>query len=135
MDRRFRNDIGFLPVIAVGTLFVFYVVWAAMHDIAQGEIDATLEYAALIVSLPVFAFLYRMALLYLLPKARVVWLGGTGLLIFLFGLAAMNVRLHPKHAQDSMVASLFLMAGVPVLGLIGYHLARETLRLRTRPGS
>lgn len=129
------DDIGLLPAIAVGTLFVFYMIWAAMHDIAHGESDTTLEYAALIVSVPAFAFLYRMALLHLAPKAKFVWLGGTGLLILLFDLGAVDAKLHPKYAPDPMLASLFLTAGVPVLGLIGYHFTRETFRRLTRPRS
>lgn len=135
MSERHRSDVGLLLALAAGMLFVFYLVWAAMHDIAHGERDTTLEYVALIISLPVFAFLYRVALLHLRPKARAVWLGGTGLLILLFDLAAINATFHPKYAPDPMLASLFLMGGVPVLGLIGYHLVRETFRLRTRPRS
>jgi hypothetical protein len=126
------DEIGYLPAIAVGTLFVFYLVWAAMHDIAHGESDSTLEYGALIMSVPVFAFLYRMALLHLGAKARRAWLTGTGLLVLLFNLGAMNAKLHPKYAPDPMLAALFLIAGVPVLGLIVYHLVRDAFRLRTR---
>ena len=129
MDNRNGGSVGFLPVIAVGTLFVFYIVWAAMHDIAHGESDCTLEYTALVISVPAFAFLYRMALVLLAPKAKAAWLGGTGLLILLFDVAAANVKLHPRYALDPMLASLFLMAGVPALGLISHHLVRETRRL------
>jgi hypothetical protein len=132
-DHHSSDHIGFLPAIAVGTLFVFYTIWAAMHDIAHGESDTTLECAALIVSVPAFAFLYRVALLHLAPKAKLLWLGGTGLLILLFDVAAVNAKLHPKYAPDSMLASLFLTAGVPALGLICYHVSRETFRRLNRP--
>ncbi|MBI1896890.1 MAG: hypothetical protein HYS04_10225 [Acidobacteria bacterium] len=134
-ERHSSDDTGLLPAIAIGTLFVFYIIWAAMHDIAHGESDTTLEYAALIVSLPAFASLYRMAL-HLAPTAKLVWLGGTGLLVLLFDLAAVHAKLHPKYAADPMLSSLFLTAGVPVLGLIGCHLTREKFRRRlTRPTS
>jgi hypothetical protein len=132
MDGHDNSDVGVLMVIAIGTLFVFYLVWAAMHDIAHGESDCTLEYAVLVISIPAFAFLYRTALLHLAPRAKAAWLGGTGLLILLFDLAALSAKLHPKYAPDRMLASLFLTAGVPVFGLISYHLVRETLRLRAR---
>ena len=134
-ERHSTGDIGLLPAVALGTLFVFYMVWAAMHDIAHGESDATLEYATLIVSVPAFAFLYRVALLHLAPKAKSVLLGGTGLLVLLCDLGAANAKLHPKYAPDPMLASLFLSASVPVLGLIGYHLTCETLRRLSRPRS
>jgi hypothetical protein len=125
------NDIGFLPALAAGTLFVFYLVWAALHDIAQGESDSTLEFAVLIVSLPALAFLYRMALLHLTPKAKIAWLGGAGLVVLLFDLGAVRSALYPRYAADPMIGSFFLMAGVPVLGLIVYHFAREISRRRS----
>lgn len=129
------EDVGFLPALTVGTLFVFYLVWAAGHDIAHGEADTALEYAALIGSVPAFAWLYRTALLRLSPRAKAGWLGGTGLLLTLFNSAAIQSALHPKYAADSMLAYLLLTAGLPVLGLIGYHLVREAARLRTHPGA
>jgi ABC-type amino acid transport system permease subunit len=116
-ERHSTGDIGLPPAVALGTLFVFYMVWAAMHDIAHGESDATLEYAALIAGVPAFAFLYRVALLHLAPKAKSAWLVGT------------------EYAPDPMLASLFLSASVPVLGLIGYHPTCETLRRLSRPRS
>jgi hypothetical protein len=118
-----RDDIGYLPAIAAGTLFVFYLVWAAMHDKANGESDSTLEYGALIISVPVFAFLYRMALLHLRPKARCAWLAGTGLLVLLFNLGSMNAKLHPVR-WDPMLASLFLIAVSCACPHV-YHLVRD----------
>ena len=47
-ERHSTGDIGLLPAVALGTLFVFYMVWAAMHGIAHGESETTLEYAVLI---------------------------------------------------------------------------------------
>ena len=71
IDRVDNDDVGFLPAIAVGTLFVFYVVWAAMHDIAHAnESECILESMLLAISIPAFAFLYRKALLLLTPKAK-----------------------------------------------------------------
>ncbi len=125
MDNNDKGDVGLLPIFGVGTLFLFYLVWAAAHDIAHGESDLTLEYFLLVLSIPAFALLYRMAFVVLAPKARTVWLGGTGLLLLLFDLGALNAKLHPKYAPDPFLASLFLMAGIPALGLIGYHLAHE----------
>lgn len=128
-----ESDVGFLPAIGVGTLFVFYMVWAAMHDIAHANgSKCAPEYTALAISVPAFAFLYRKALLLLTPKAKVAWLAGTGVLLVLFDLGALSAQLHPKYAKDPMLGSLFLAAGLPVLGLIGYHLVREIIRRRTR---
>jgi len=123
----------FLLWITVGTLFVFYMIWAAMHDIAHGESDTTSEYAALIVSVPAFAFLYRKALRHLTSKAKLVWLGSTGLLILLFDLAAVVAIRQPTYAPDPMLGTVFLMAGIPVLGLILYLFARETFRCLAHP--
>ncbi|MCL4401984.1 MAG: hypothetical protein M1436_04875 [Acidobacteria bacterium] len=108
------------------------MIWAAMHDIVHGERDCTLEYAVLILCVPAFAVLYGMALRFLAPKAKLAWLGGTAVLVLLFNLAALNARLHPKYAPDAALSSLFLTAGLPVLGLICCHLVREALRLRAR---
>lgn len=36
-----------LPAISLGTLIVFGVIWAALHDIARSEADARLEWALL----------------------------------------------------------------------------------------
>ena len=119
-DHQHCDDMGLLPAIAVGTSFVFYLVWGAMHDIAHGEPDTTFEYAALIISIPAFAFLYRMALLHLASRAKLAWLGGTGLLVLMFDLASGVAILRPKYVPDPMLGSLFLMAGVPVLGLLSY---------------
>jgi hypothetical protein len=32
-----KDDIGLLPAFTIATLFVFYLVWAAMHDIAHAN--------------------------------------------------------------------------------------------------
>lgn len=65
-----RNDIGYLPAISIGTLIVFYLIWAALHDIAHAsEPDYTLEYIALGLSIPAFGILYRAALLHLGRRA------------------------------------------------------------------
>ena len=132
-----HDDVGFLPSIAFGTLVVFYLVWAAMHDIAHADegVDYTLEYMLLAMSIPAFAFLYRQALRVLKSKSRVAWLIGTGLLITLFNVGSVGSMLHPKYAKDPMLASAFLTAGVPVLGVIGYHLVRERLHRRVQPES
>jgi len=132
LDRR-GDEVGLLPAITVGTLLVLYLVWGAMHDLAHGESDLTFEYAALALSVPAFAFLYRGALLRLSSKAKLAWLGGAGLVLLLLNAGAVNARLHPKYALDPMLASVFLAAGVPVLVLIGYHITRETIRRRTGP--
>lgn len=137
MDGHGHGGVGSLLAIAVATLLVFYFVWAAMHDIAHGESDSTFEYTILVISIPAFAFLYRLAFRLLMPKAKAVWLGCTGLLILLFDAAAVNVKLRPeaKYAADPMLATLFLIAGLPVLALLGYHFFREVFALRTRTGS
>jgi len=127
-DQQSRNS-GWLPALSAGTLLVFYLSWAAGHDIAHGESDPSLEYTVLGLVIPAFAFLYRAAL-HLPARARAVWLGGTGLLVLLFDVAAIHVRLHPKYAPDPLMASAFLAAGVPALGFIAYDLCRA-LRVRT----
>jgi hypothetical protein len=116
--------------LAGSTLFVFYIVWAAMHDITHGEADLTLEYAALVISVPVFVLIYRRAVLLLPSRQKKVWLVGTALMVFLFDVAAISARLRPKYALDPLLGSVFLVAGIPLLTLIFYHLVRECLRGR-----
>ena len=132
IDRMDHDD--WLPAIAFGTLILFYLVWAALHDIAHGD-EGTVESIVLAISVPAFALLYRQALRVLTSKAKVAWLIGTGLLISLFNAGAVSSMLHPKYAKDPMLASAFLAAGLPVLGLIGYHLVREALHRRVRTRS
>jgi hypothetical protein len=83
------------------------------------------------LSVPAFAFLYRIAVSRLTRTERIVWLIGTALLIGLFGTGAINAILHPKYSLDPKLGLLFLTAGMPVLGLIGYQLFTETFRRRS----
>jgi hypothetical protein len=125
-----HDDVGILLAIAAGTLVVFYVIWAAMHDIAHGAVDPTFEYAALALSVLAFAFLYRKALLILTPKFKVGWLTGVGLLMILFDVGALSANLRPKYPKDPILGALFLTASLPVLGLIIYHLLGEARHQR-----
>ena len=129
-----RNHVGFLPAITSGTLLLFYLVWAAMHDIAHGD-EGTIEWSVLAICALAFAGLYRQALSVLTSKAKVAWLIGTGLLFSLFSAAAAAAILRPKYDKDPMLAATFLTIGLPVLALIGYHLVREALPTRARRGS
>lgn len=128
-----RDDIGLLPAISFGTLILFYFVWAAMHDIAHGD-EGTLEWTVLAICAVAFAGLYRQALRFLTPKAKVAWLIGTGLLLVLYSAGAISSMLHPKYVKDPMLARTFLMVGSPALALISYHLVREALHSRARRG-
>lgn len=120
------NEVGFLPAIAVGTLVVFYFIWAALHDIAHAnDSNLTLEYAVLALSVPGFGFLYRKAMALLDRKEKIAWLSGTGLVIALFSLGAINANLYPKYELDSLLGTLFLGAAVPVVALLAFHLVRE----------
>ncbi|WP_321472170.1 hypothetical protein [uncultured Paludibaculum sp.] len=121
-----RDHMGLLPAIAFGTLILFYFVWAAMHDIAHGD-EGTLEWTVLAICVPAFIGLYWQALRSLSSKARMTWLAGTGILFGLFCTAAVASMLHPKYAKDPMLAATFLAVGLPVLGLISYHLYREVM--------
>ncbi len=124
-----QRDAVFLAPISLGTLVVFFLAGAATHDIAHGDNDS-LEWSVLVASVPLFAFLYATALRVLPSRAKMIWLGCTGLLFALFDFAAIHTTLRPKYPADPMLASLFLAAGVPVLALIAYHLVRETGRPR-----
>jgi hypothetical protein len=125
MESLHRREPGvLLPAISVATLVVFYLVWGALHDIARGEADTTLECGALVLAVPAFAFLYRAALR-LAPRARSVWFAGAGLTVLLFDLAAANAMLNPKYPRDAELAGLFLAAGLPLLALIAFHLLRR----------
>src|ERR1051326_3178194 len=97
---RMDRNAGFLPWIALGTLAIFYLAWAAMHDIAHGESDLTLEYVVLAASVPAFGLLYRGAMVLLPGKAQRAWLAGTAVLFLLLDLAALNATLHPKYLLD-----------------------------------
>jgi peptidoglycan/LPS O-acetylase OafA/YrhL len=129
-----RSHVGFLPAMMSGTLLLFYLVWAAMHDIAHGD-KGTLEWTVLAICALAFAGLYRQALRHLRSKAKVAWLIGTGLLFSLFSAGAAAAMLRPKYDKDPMLATTFLTIGLPVLGLIGYHLVREAQQTRARRGS
>jgi hypothetical protein len=119
---------GLLVFLSVGTLLVLYLVWAAFHDIAHGERDLTAEYTVLVLCVIAFAFLYRLTMSRLPVKARMVWLTGTGLLVLLFDVGAVNACLRPKYALDPLLGAIFLIAGVPVLGVIGRALAMDIRR-------
>ena len=126
-----EDDLSVLPLIGVFTLILFYFLWAAMHDIAHGD-EGTLEWTVLAICGIAFPLLYRQALRIFRRTAKMAWLIGTGLLITLFSLGAVSSLLHPKYPKDLMLGMTFLSAGVPVLGMIGYHLLREMRRRRTR---
>ena len=125
---------GLLPAFAAGTLILFYVVWAAMHDIAHGD-EGTPEWTCLAISVPVFAFLSRQALRHLRSTPRLAWLIGTSLLLSLFTAGAVSSIFHPKYPKDPLLARVFLAVGVPALALLGYRLVREALHRDARSGS
>jgi hypothetical protein len=126
-----RNGMSFLAAFAFGTLILFYLVWAAMHDIAHGD-EGTLEWTMLAICVPAFAWLYWQALRVLTSKAKLAWLIGTGFLFSLYSAGAISQMLEPKYVKDPMLAATFLVVGLPALGLIGYHLVREVPRSRVR---
>jgi peptidoglycan/LPS O-acetylase OafA/YrhL len=129
-----HDDIGLLPAFTLGTLILFYFVWAAMHDIAHGD-EGTLEWTVLAICALAFAGLYWQAFRVLTSKAKLAWLIGTGFLLSLFDAGAISSMWHPKYVKDTMLASIFLLVGLPVLGLIGYHAVGEALHRRVRPES
>lgn len=114
-----------------GTLLLFCLVWAAMHDIAHGD-EGTIEWTVLAISALAFAGLYRQAIRILRSKAKVAWLIATGLLFSLFNFAAAAALRRPKYDKDPMLAMTFLTVGLPMLGLIVYRLVREELQARAR---
>jgi hypothetical protein len=110
----------------LSTLFVFFLVFAALHDISRADQTSYIaEYAALVISGAAFAFIYRKACQVLTFKSKLVWLALTGVLILLFDLAALEARLHPKYPNDWVVGSAFLAVTLPLLGLLGYQLIRH----------
>lgn len=121
-----RNDrAGSLLAIAAGTLLIFFLVWAAMHDIAHAnELNYSLEYVVLLFCPFAFGALYAMGLRVLRHGARVTWLTGTALLLALYNLGAASALLRPKYPLDPILGTAFLIAGVPLLALTGYHLLR-----------
>jgi hypothetical protein len=128
-----RSHITLLPAMLTGAMVLFYFVWAAMHDIAHGD-EGTIEWIGLAVCALAFAGLYRLALRHLSPKAKLIWFITMGLLFSLFSVAAAAAIARPKYDKDPLLATTFLIAAVPVLGLIGYHLMREALQARARRG-
>jgi hypothetical protein len=121
-----RDNFGWGPAITFFTVLVFFCVFATLHDIAR-ESEYTGELVVLLLCVPAFAFLYRKALRLLTPRGIAAWLGGTGLVILLFDLAAFEAIRHPKYPNDVMAGSLFLAVSLPVLALACYHLARVRL--------
>jgi hypothetical protein len=130
-----EDDIVLLSLIAVippmfFTVILFYLVWAAMHDLAHGD-EGTLEWSVLAVYAMAFPALYWLVLRILTRIARMAWLIGAGLLFALFSVGAASSLLHPKYPKDPMLGMTFLLAAAPALGMIGYHFLRE-LRCRQR---
>lgn len=123
------SDVGYLPAISVGTLIVFALSWAAMHDIARG--DGGLEYGVLGGSLAGLALLYRYGMRWLERKERLWWLRGTGVVVLLFNAAAVAAMARPKYTADGTIGAVWLCAGVPALVVIGYQLVAGAKR-RTR---
>ena len=108
-----------LPIFGVATLLVFYIFWAAMHDIAHGESDPTFEYSALAIGFVVLILLYAGAEVSLGSRAKALWLAGTALLVLLFVVGAVNasLRAHPQYPSDPALATGVLLAGIPLLVL------------------
>jgi hypothetical protein len=127
-----KDDIGYFPAITIGTVAVFYIVFAALHDISRAdEIDYTLEYSFLALCVPAFVFLYRKAMRVLGDKGRIAWLTFAASMVLLFDLAAVSSVLHPKYGNDRSVGVSFLVVALPVAGLMMYHLARSFQRRRS----
>ena len=124
------SDIGYLPAISVGTLGVFFLIWAAMHDIARSHGPAPVEFALLACCPPALALLARSAMRCLRPKERLLWLGATALLLTLFHMAAIAAVLQPKYARDTAAGAGWLCAGLPALAWIGHRLWRESAATR-----
>jgi len=118
-----------VPIFAFFTLILFYLVWAAMHDLAHGD-EGTFEWTVLAVCAAAFPLLYRQGLRILTGSARLAWLAFTGFLVTVFSLGATSSILRPKYPKDPMLGMTFLSAGVPILGTIGYHLLRDIRRRR-----
>ena len=132
IDSMDHDDVGLLPFFAFATLILLYFVWACMHDIAHGD-EGTAEWTVLAICAMAFVLVFWAALRFLGPAAKVAWLIGAGLLIGLFSAGAVSSMFHPKYAKDPMLASTFLAAGLPALGLIGYQLVREARHRRASP--
>ncbi len=126
IDGMERHD-GWLALIAACTLILFFFVWAALHDLAQGD-EGTLEWTVFGLCVLAFPFLYWFALKSLTPKAQLGWLIGTGFLIALFSAGAASLTLWPKSPQDPIVGLTFLTLALPVLPVIGYHARRNVIR-------
>jgi len=116
---------GRLIGLTLGAALVFFLVFGSVHDISHAdETDYTLEYLVLVFSVPAFGWIYWKAFRVLTPRGKTVWLAVTGAVILLCDLSAVAVLHHPKYANDPMVASSFLAATLPVLGLVCYRLIR-----------
>lgn len=110
------------PLFAGGATCMLYLVWAALHDISRADgSDYTLEYALLALSVPVFALIYRKAFRILTTRGKLAWLAATAGVLLLFDLSALSARLNPKYANDVVVGTTFLAAGLPLLGYVGYR--------------
>lgn len=107
-----------LPAISLGTLMVFGVVWAALHDIAHGELDTRLEWSVLALTVPAFVLIRRAASKSLRPGEWTIWRVGTGLLVLLFDLGALSALLRPKFVADPVAGAVFLAASVPAFVLL-----------------
>lgn len=112
---------------ASGALLVFFVVWAALHDLAHGD-EGTVEGIFLAISAAAFALLYRFALRSLAYRARMVWLMGVAGIAAFFNVAAVSAILRPMFPRDPLLGACVLAAGVSLCAMIGIRLFRETRR-------
>lgn len=123
-----RPNSALLPIILC-TLAVFYVAWGTVHDLSRSG-NGTIEWIFLCVSAAVFCVLYRTAFRNLNARDRIIWLGGTALLMVVFCAMAVSSLFQPKYGRDPMPALTFLMASLPTAGLLIRRLIQDR-RLRS----
>ncbi len=62
-------------MFALGTLILFWLVWACLHDIAHGD-EGIIGWTVLPGCVVAFAWLCRQALRHLTGPAKTAWLAG-----------------------------------------------------------
>jgi hypothetical protein len=124
---------GWILPVGIGTLILYFLVWAALHDIARQESGSTLEWIVLAMCVPAFALVYRVALSRLVPGERTLWLLGVTVLTALASLGAGSSLLRPKYPGDPLAATVFLAAGAPLLAVLVGRLLVDSRQRRNAP--
>lgn len=117
---------GRVPFLALLQLIHCYLIWAALHDIAQ-QLSAryVVEYTFLAVLPFTMALLWRVAFSVMGRKGRLIWIGAFAVWVLLLDWAAYDSIATGWTRTQGVLESSVLWASVAVL-LVFTVIARRT---------